>query len=78
MRPAIARDPVLPFFLERYADAYRLELDAFIDAVLDGAPLAPNGDDGLRAQLLADAATRGRARAGQPVRALTDERIRTR
>src|SRR3954447_16324483 len=28
-----ARDPVLPFFLERYADAYRLELDAFINGV---------------------------------------------
>ena len=42
---------------ERYADAYRLELDAFITAVLDGKPLAPTGEDGLRAQLLADAAT---------------------
>lgn len=62
-----ARDPVLPFFLERYADAYRLELDAFITGVLDGAPLAPNGDDGLRAQMLADAATEA-AKAGRPVR----------
>src|SRR6478736_1851909 len=52
-----SRDPVLPFFLERYADAYRLELDAFISSVLDGTPLAPDGEDGLRAQLLADAAT---------------------
>jgi myo-inositol 2-dehydrogenase/D-chiro-inositol 1-dehydrogenase len=63
-----ARDPVLPFFLERYADAYRLELDAFITGFLDGAPLAPNGEDGLRAQLLADAATEA-AKTGQPVRA---------
>jgi len=60
------RDPVLPFFLERYADAYRLELNAFIVSVLDGAPLAPNGEDGLRAQLLADAATEA-AKTGQPV-----------
>src|SRR5215831_24010 len=29
------RDPALPFFLDRYADAYRLELDAFVAAVLD-------------------------------------------
>jgi myo-inositol 2-dehydrogenase/D-chiro-inositol 1-dehydrogenase len=60
-------DPVLPFFLERYADAYRLELDAFITGVLDGTPLAPNGEDGLRAQLLADAATEA-AKTGHPVR----------
>jgi len=53
------RDPALPFFLERYAEAYRLELDAFLAAVLDSAPLSPNGQDGLRAQLLADAATEG-------------------
>jgi myo-inositol 2-dehydrogenase / D-chiro-inositol 1-dehydrogenase len=50
-------DPALPFFLERYAEAYRRELDAFVAAVLDGAPLSPSGDDGLKAQILADAAT---------------------
>jgi myo-inositol 2-dehydrogenase / D-chiro-inositol 1-dehydrogenase len=50
-------DPALPFFLERYADAYRLELDAFVAAVLDKAPVSPSGEDGLRAQILADAAT---------------------
>jgi len=61
------RDPVLPFFLERYADAYRLELDAFVIAVLDGTPLVPNGEDGLRAQILADAATQA-ASTGRPVR----------
>ena len=60
------RDPVLPFFLERYADAYRLELDAFITGVLDGKPLAPSGEDGLRVQLLADAATEA-AKSGRPV-----------
>jgi myo-inositol 2-dehydrogenase/D-chiro-inositol 1-dehydrogenase len=54
-------------FLERYADAYRLELDAFVTAVLDGTPLAPDGEDGLRAQLLADAATEA-AKSGRPVR----------
>jgi myo-inositol 2-dehydrogenase/D-chiro-inositol 1-dehydrogenase len=61
------RDPVLPFFLERYADAYRLELDAFITGVADNTPLAPNGEDGLHAQLLADAATEA-AKAGRPLR----------
>ena len=50
-------DPVLPFFLERYAAAYRAELDAFIDAISGGKAPSPNGEDGLRAQLLADAIT---------------------
>ena len=30
-----ARSPALPFFLERYAEAYRAELDAFVAAILD-------------------------------------------
>jgi myo-inositol 2-dehydrogenase/D-chiro-inositol 1-dehydrogenase len=60
-------DPALPFFLERYAQAYRLELDSFVTSVLDGAPISPSGEDGLKAQLLADAATQA-AQTGQPVR----------
>jgi myo-inositol 2-dehydrogenase/D-chiro-inositol 1-dehydrogenase len=60
-------DPALPFFLERYAEAYRHELDAFVASVLDGSPIAPSGEDGLKAQLLADAATQAAA-SGQPVR----------
>ena len=49
-------DPLLPFFLERYAAAYRAELDAFITAVAQGRAPAPNGEDGLRALELADLA----------------------
>src|SRR5665213_2786205 len=49
-------DPVLPFFLERYASAYRAELGAFITAITTGKPARPNGEDGLRALVLADAA----------------------
>ena len=60
-------DPALPFFLERYAEAYRRELDAFIAAVVDGRPVNPSGEDGLRAQRLADAATEA-SESGQPVR----------
>ena len=60
-------DPVLPFFLERYATAYRAELDAFIAAVTHGAAPLPNGDDGLPALLLADAATE-LARTGATIR----------
>ena len=60
-------DPVLPFFLERYAAAYRAELGAFIAAVTGGAPARPNGEDGLRALLLADAALES-SRTGRTVR----------
>jgi len=59
-------EPALPFFLERYAAAYRAELDAFITAVAAHRAPAPTGDDGLRALLLADAATES-VRTGQPV-----------
>jgi myo-inositol 2-dehydrogenase / D-chiro-inositol 1-dehydrogenase len=62
-----ATDPTLPFFLERYAAAYRAELDAFIAAVASGRSPRPDGDDGLKALLLADAATRS-ATTGQAVR----------
>jgi myo-inositol 2-dehydrogenase/D-chiro-inositol 1-dehydrogenase len=59
-------DPVLHFFLERYAGAYRRELDAFIEAVTSGGAPSPSGRDGLQAQRLADAATLP-AREGRPV-----------
>ena len=60
-------DPVLPFFLERYAAAYRAELGAFIAAVTGGRPARPDGEDGLRALLLADAALEA-SRTGRSVR----------
>ena len=49
-------DKALNFFLERYASAYRDELDAFVKGVNAGVAPRPNGQDGLRANLLADAA----------------------
>lgn len=61
-----SRDPVLPFFLERYADAYRIQLDKFVRA-LSGEELdMPGGADGLRALELADAAQQSLDQ-GQPV-----------
>ena len=51
-----ARDKALNFFLERYASAYRDELDAFVSAVKSGARPRPDGEDGLQANRLADAA----------------------
>ena len=63
----IRADVVQNFFLERYAAAYRHEINAFIDAVLTGQKPSPSGDDGLKAQILADAATLS-AQTGQPVK----------
>lgn len=60
-------DPALPFFLERYAAAYKAELDAFVDCVTGGIPAAPSGEDGLAALVLADAAVES-VRTGQAVR----------
>jgi myo-inositol 2-dehydrogenase/D-chiro-inositol 1-dehydrogenase len=60
-------DPALPFFLERYAAAYREELDAFVTAVTKGHAVQPDGDDGLKALLLADAASRS-AQTGEVVK----------
>ena len=62
-----ASEPALPFFLERYAEAYRRELDAFIGAVAAGQAPKPSGEDGLKALLLADAATRS-AQSGEAMR----------
>jgi myo-inositol 2-dehydrogenase / D-chiro-inositol 1-dehydrogenase len=49
-------DKALNFFLERYEAAYRNELDAFVGAVNAGRKPRPDGDDGLKALVLADAA----------------------
>ena len=61
-----SRGPALPFFLERYADAYRIQLEKFLRAVAGEPVSLPNGDDGLRALQLADAAQKSHE-AGQPV-----------
>ena len=62
----VTADPVQDFFLQRYAEAYRRELAAFVEAVSTGAAPSPTGLDGLRAQRLADAATLS-AQSGTPV-----------
>ena len=49
-------EPALPFFLERYAAAYRIQLDRFIHAADGGCADLPLGLDGLRALQLAEAA----------------------
>ena len=61
-----ATAPAKHFFLERYEAAYLAEMRHFVKAVRDGTPLSPGITDGLRAQMLADAATRA-WETGQPV-----------
>jgi myo-inositol 2-dehydrogenase/D-chiro-inositol 1-dehydrogenase len=56
-----AQAPYHSFFLERYADAYRLELAAFVDAIRGGELRNPGFEDGRAALLLADAAARSAA-----------------
>ncbi|WP_299983900.1 inositol 2-dehydrogenase [uncultured Ruegeria sp.] len=48
--------PAQHFFLERYESAYRAEMAHFITAMSGSEPLSPGIIDGLRAQILADAA----------------------
>lgn len=48
----------MAFFLERYAAAYRHELDAFIQGIVSGEVNYPSGDDGRKALLMADAAVK--------------------
>jgi myo-inositol 2-dehydrogenase/D-chiro-inositol 1-dehydrogenase len=49
---------LMDFFPERYRDAYRLEMQAFVDALRAGAPMPVTGVDGRQAVLIAMAATR--------------------
>lgn len=55
--------PAKHFFLERYEVAYRAEMQHFVQSVLDRTPLSPSIKDGLRAQILADAAANSLAQA---------------
>ncbi|WP_293576542.1 inositol 2-dehydrogenase [Phaeobacter sp.] len=48
--------PAQHFFLERYEAAYRNEMASFVTAIQNGTQPSPSLHDGLRAQVLADAA----------------------
>jgi myo-inositol 2-dehydrogenase/D-chiro-inositol 1-dehydrogenase len=50
------REPLMNFFLERYADSYRIELEHFIAAVVSGDNLPSTARDGLKALHLANCA----------------------
>ncbi len=44
------------FFLDRYQDSYVTEVNAFIDSILNHVPTLVDGNDGLKAELIAHAA----------------------
>jgi myo-inositol 2-dehydrogenase/D-chiro-inositol 1-dehydrogenase len=52
----IRQDPLLRFFIERYADSYRRELDQFVAAIASGTPPPIGIADGRAALAVADAA----------------------
>ena len=49
------------FFLQRYRDAYRLELEHFFACLQDGRPFRTTLADGVAAQKLADVAAQSLA-----------------
>jgi myo-inositol 2-dehydrogenase / D-chiro-inositol 1-dehydrogenase len=60
----------VPYFPERFAQAYAAELQAFVESVRAGKPVTPSGQDGLMALRIALAATESARRDGvwTPVR----------
>jgi myo-inositol 2-dehydrogenase/D-chiro-inositol 1-dehydrogenase len=64
---SVARDKPLHFFLERYAEAYRSELQHFVDCCLGKAQPQTTIEDGRHALALAEAAMQS-IKTGQPVK----------
>ncbi len=62
----VVRDKPLYFFLERYADAYRAELDHFLTCVQERTKPIVGPEDGRMALVLAEAAETS-AKTGRPV-----------
>lgn len=56
---------------QRYAQAYRIEIEQFVAAALAGRPVAPNALDGLRASMIAEAAITS-MQEGRPIRISAD------
>jgi len=57
----------LNFFMERYADSYRNELQAFVQSIMNNKPVPVSGHDGLMAAVIGLAAGVS-ARENRPVR----------
>lgn len=57
--------PAQPFFLQRYGEAYANEMAYFVSALEQGTTMRPTALDGLRAQIIAEAAKQS-FQTGQP------------
>ena len=64
---AVSGDKPLYFFLERYAEAYKAELAAFVAALAKKKPMPVGAADGRQALVLAEAALKS-YRTGKPVK----------
>jgi myo-inositol 2-dehydrogenase / D-chiro-inositol 1-dehydrogenase len=64
---AVSVDKPLHFFLERYAEAYRIELAAFVAALATKQPMPVGPEDGRQALVLAEAALKS-LKSGRPVK----------
>lgn len=64
---AVSTDKPLYFFLERYAAAYRAEMDAFLTALTTKKKMPVGADDGRKALVLAEAALKS-SKTGKPVK----------
>ncbi|MEM0900518.1 MAG: inositol 2-dehydrogenase [Pseudomonadota bacterium] len=51
------KDALPEFFMDRYAESYVAEIETFLDCVRSGKDMPVNAIDGLRAMMLANAAT---------------------
>jgi myo-inositol 2-dehydrogenase/D-chiro-inositol 1-dehydrogenase len=60
-------DRPLDFFLERYADAYRAEMNAFVSSLRNRTAMPVGARDGRQALVLAEAALKSH-KTGQPVK----------
>ena len=61
-----APDRLRAFYMERYGDSYRIEIETFLRTVVEGTPPPVNAIDGLRAAYLAEAAAAS-LRLGKPI-----------
>ncbi len=64
---AVSHDKPLFFFLERYAEAYRIEMASFLDALAKRRPMPVGAEDGRAALVLAEAALKS-YKTGRPVK----------
>ncbi len=62
-----AKMPKLPWFAERFREAYYAEIKSFVETIARGEKPSPNEEDGLRACILAEASKRSAMR-GEPIK----------